>query len=240
MKVQCPRCHAAYALDASKIPEQGASAKCKSCGATIPIGKPAALKSRGKVCPRCGRPVDGKATECAACGIELANHRPRTIAEDEALAEDQPFRMSELPEGANAEAGAFDAEMPEQFSSGLGVKVKAAKNTPKWVIGVLFILLVLFAIFRLGGGRSWFGLFGGPVVTMSEYQQVANGMTYRQVSRIIGAPGEETSRSRIDGVSGTMSGMETVSYHWINPDGSNMNAIFQNDKLMSKTQFGLR
>jgi hypothetical protein len=29
-------------------------------------------------------------------------------------------------------------------------------------------------------------------------------------------------------------------YAWQNADGSNMNAMFQNDRLISKAQFGLR
>ena len=167
MKVQCQSCQAAYEIDTSKIPEEGASAKCKSCGATIRIEKPDPLMAVGRSCPECGRPVQGDATECMACGIALADYQAPARAENEAFDEAQPFRMSEPPEAAAVDAEAFDAEMPGRFSSGLGVKVKAAKNAPKWVIGALLIVLVLFALFRFGGGRSWFGLFGGPVVTLS-------------------------------------------------------------------------
>ncbi len=37
-----------------------------------------------------------------------------------------------------------------------------------------------------------------------------------------------------------MPGIKTVMHQWMNSDGSNMNAMFQNDKLVQKAQFGLR
>ena len=71
-----------------------------------------------------------------------------------------------------------------------------------------------------------------PVVTKAEYDQIREGMSYSEVRRIIGAPGEEQSRSDLAGIS-------TVMYAWMNANGSNMNAMFQNDKLVTKAQFGL-
>jgi hypothetical protein len=71
-----------------------------------------------------------------------------------------------------------------------------------------------------------------PVVTMAEYGQIQSGMTYEQVRRIIGAAGEELSRNNIAGIT-------TVMYSWTNGDGSNMNAMFQQDKMIQKAQFGL-
>jgi hypothetical protein len=37
-----------------------------------------------------------------------------------------------------------------------------------------------------------------------------------------------------------LAGIKTVMYSWQNPDGSNMNAMFQDDKLVSKAQFMLK
>lgn len=71
-----------------------------------------------------------------------------------------------------------------------------------------------------------------PVVTKAEYDRIAEGMTYEQVRGIIGATGEELARNNIAGI-------ETVMYSWMNSNGSNMNAMFQNGKLMQKAQFGL-
>ena len=86
-------------------------------------------------------------------------------------------------------------------------------------------------IYRAGASES--------VVTRSEYGQIQNGMTYQQVVEIIGVPGEEVSSNEMLGVPGVMDPIETVMYMWSNPDGSNMNAMFQNDALMQKAQFGL-
>lgn len=234
MKVQCASCQASYTIDESKIPDEGARARCRQCGAPILMEKPAPGGTKTAVCPKCGSPVGDDATECMVCGVVMAKYTP-AAREDETLERDEPFRMSALTETAETED-----EFAEQFSSGLGVKVREARHTPKWLLGGLLILAVLLAFFQFGGKRGWFGLFGGTVVTMSAYQQVANGMSYRQVAQIIGEAGEETGRSNIGGVPGVQASVETVSYQWVNPDGSHMNAIFQNDKLMTKAQVGLR
>jgi hypothetical protein len=73
----------------------------------------------------------------------------------------------------------------------------------------------------------------GPTVTMAEYSRLQSGMTYQQAAEIIGASGEEMSRNDI-------AGFTTVMYGWKNPDGSNMNAMFQNNGLVQKAQFGLK
>ena len=82
--------------------------------------------------------------------------------------------------------------------------------------------------------------FGKQVVSFDKYKQIQNGMSYRKVVSIIGSEGEESSRNKIDGVPGVMSSVETVMYQWVNGNGSNMNAMFQNDKLIQKAQFGLK
>jgi|LSQX01.3.fsa_nt_gb hypothetical protein len=71
------------------------------------------------------------------------------------------------------------------------------------------------------------------LVTMSEYNQIYDGMTYGDVVRIIGSRGEELSRSSTAGYTITM-------YAWSNKNGSNMTAMFENGKLTTKSQLGLR
>ena len=76
-----------------------------------------------------------------------------------------------------------------------------------------------------------------PIVTMSEYNQIKTGHSWAQVRMIIGAPGSETSRSKI-------AGRTTVMYTWSNSNGSKMNAMFQGGtgefpKLVRKAQCGL-
>jgi hypothetical protein len=70
-------------------------------------------------------------------------------------------------------------------------------------------------------------------VTQAKYEQIQQGMTYEEVRAVIGAPGEELSRSDI-------AGYQTVMYSWKNGNGSNMNAMFQNGRLINKARFGLR
>ncbi len=81
---------------------------------------------------------------------------------------------------------------------------------------------------------------GPQIVTFDKYQRIQTGMSYQEVRSIIGAEGEEISSNSIEGIPGVMPGVKTVMYQWVNSNGSNMNAIFQNDKLMQKGQFGLR
>jgi hypothetical protein len=64
-------------------------------------------------------------------------------------------------------------------------------------------------------------------------------VSYAKVVSIIGCQGEENSSTTMPGIPGIMPQMTTKMYSWINFDGSNMNAMFQNDMLMNKAQFGL-
>lgn len=40
MKVNCPKCHVSYRIDAEKIPEQGAFLRCKKCATRFSISRP--------------------------------------------------------------------------------------------------------------------------------------------------------------------------------------------------------
>ena len=70
-------------------------------------------------------------------------------------------------------------------------------------------------------------------LTAAAYNRIQTGMTYRDVTQIIGRSGQESSRVDLGGIT-------TVMYMWQNTDGSNMNATFQDGKLVLKAQFGLR
>lgn len=71
-------------------------------------------------------------------------------------------------------------------------------------------------------------------VTRENYLALHTGMSYADAVAILGSPGEEISRSDI-------AGYTTVMYQWTTAFGlGNMNAMFQNDKLIQKAQFGLR
>ncbi len=69
-------------------------------------------------------------------------------------------------------------------------------------------------------------------VTMENFKKLKNGMSYKQVVEILGKEGELLSENEV-------AGTKTEMYQWKAGMMSNMNAMFQNDKLMSKAQFGL-
>lgn len=81
---------------------------------------------------------------------------------------------------------------------------------------------------------------GHQIVTFNEFNRIKTGISYRETVNIIGTQGEEISRNMINGVPGVTESIETIMFQWINKNGSNMNAMFQNDKLVSKAQFGLK
>lgn len=71
-------------------------------------------------------------------------------------------------------------------------------------------------------------------VTMDQFVRIKEGMTYNEVVAILGSDGELTS-------SNELAGYKTVLYTWAGASfASNMNAMFQNDKMISKAQFGLK
>jgi Domain of Unknown Function with PDB structure (DUF3862) len=71
-------------------------------------------------------------------------------------------------------------------------------------------------------------------VTLKQYQQLQTGMSYSQVRSILGCEGSEMSK--VD-----MAGYKTVMYMWQGDSvGASMNVMLQNDRLVSKAQFGLR
>lgn len=82
--------------------------------------------------------------------------------------------------------------------------------------------------------------YGNHFVTYDKYNKIENGMSYSHVVKILGYEGEELSRSKFDGVPGVTESITTIMYQWVNDNGSNMNAMFQNDKLVNKAQFGLK
>lgn len=108
--------------------------------------------------------------------------------------------------------------------------VKIQKRPPSTLA---YILVTIFVC-----GVIWFCFFSGSIsglgsrVTMDEFNQIQSGMSYQQTVNIIGFDGTEMSRSELFGI-------VTVMYSWSNSNGSNMNAMFQNDQLISKAQLGL-
>jgi hypothetical protein len=72
-----------------------------------------------------------------------------------------------------------------------------------------------------------------PALSKDRYDRVSSGMNYREVASILGQSGEEVSSSDFAGNSAKM-------YSWKNEDGSNISILFQNGKLVTKAQYGLK
>jgi hypothetical protein len=148
-----------------------------------------------------------------------------------------------------------EPKTPQPFPNQTEMKPLA----PGWLVVFAIVVIVAFAWIgssqdRMRRLKEAFGFlrttkppaglvlpsFGKQIVTFDKYQRIQPGMSYQQVKSIIGAEGEEISSNFMEGVPGVMPSLKTVMYQWFNSNGTGMNAMFQNDKLMQKSQFGIR
>lgn len=74
-----------------------------------------------------------------------------------------------------------------------------------------------------------------PKISKAEFDALQTGMTYEEACSVIGGEGELSSQ--VDAA-----GYDTKLYIWEGEGsiGANANVTFQNNKLMSKAQFGLK
>ena len=82
---------------------------------------------------------------------------------------------------------------------------------------------------RQGKLREADSLLNPPVISMAQYQALQPGMSYQEVVRVLGRPGEEVSR-----------GENILGYVWRNPDYSMVTVVFINGRMAAKNQAGLR
>jgi hypothetical protein len=73
-----------------------------------------------------------------------------------------------------------------------------------------------------------------PGITAAEFSAIQTGMSPDEVAAIVGSPGEVISESDV-------AGYRTVMVQWDGETGfgANANAMFQNGRLIQKSQFGL-
>jgi hypothetical protein len=69
-------------------------------------------------------------------------------------------------------------------------------------------------------------------ITLAKFNRLSEGMTYNQVVAVLGKDGTVISSTNIGGI-------KTVMYQWNAGLIANMNAMFQDGKMISKAQFGL-
>jgi len=71
-------------------------------------------------------------------------------------------------------------------------------------------------------------------ITLTEFNQLQDGMSYSDVAGIVGSEGVVDSQTDIDD-------MHLITYHWNGNDDYSQACIeFENDKLIGKTQAGLK
>jgi len=105
----------------------------------------------------------------------------------------------------------------------------------------LVILSLIFISIAAYLDPKWdlFPFLRSDIVTIQEYNQIKDNMSYMEVVQIIGENGIEVSRTNMDG-QGVMQSLNTVSYKWVNENGSNCLATFMNDRLKTIAQSGLK
>lgn len=77
----------------------------------------------------------------------------------------------------------------------------------------------------------------GVTISKAEYDQLENGMSYKKVVALVGGEGEQLSET---GSPGEEFYTAMYSYDGEGGLGANVSLIFQDDKLMTKSQFGLK
>ena len=70
-------------------------------------------------------------------------------------------------------------------------------------------------------------------LTMNKYNQLKIGMKRNEVERLLGGPGTEISTSRGGGITFGV-------YKWEGPDYTSIILSFRDDRIMTKTQVGLK
>lgn len=97
------------------------------------------------------------------------------------------------------------------------------------------IVVVALGVFVMNGSDTTISALQPKTLGLTQYHQLTDGMTYDDAVRVLGSPGQEMSRN-------TIGEIVTVMYMWEGTGaiGANMNAMFQNGRLISKAQFNLR
>ncbi len=105
------------------------------------------------------------------------------------------------------------------------------------IIGVVAAVAILgfIAAHGLGGMNPAVSPTAGQGVSAEAFNRVQAGMSLEEVQQILGAPGAVISRTDMAGFTALM-----VQWNGSGNLGANMNAMFQNGRLISKAQFGLR
>lgn len=110
------------------------------------------------------------------------------------------------------------------------------------IIGILIFVVIIVAtvIGSVGLNKGIQSSVSGvnddsEYITLAEYNQIKSGMTYDEVCDIIGSNGTESATSSVAGYTTSV-----ITWYGNGVAGSNANVTFQNGKVMSKAQVGLK
>lgn len=147
-------------------------------------------------------------------------------------------------------------QQPQLTDKELKILQKAQRpfwKKKRFIVPVSLILLIII-VANLGGDNSGSTPTGGsvaetnktedkpvkktnkPTISKDEFDQIKSGMSYEEVTKIIGGDGEVLSESGNKGEQ-----YHTVIYQYEGEGGfgANANLTFQGNKLQNKAQFGL-
>lgn len=149
-------------------------------------------------------------------------------------------------------------DQPQLTEKELKILKKASRpfwKKKRFIFPAVILLLIIISIAN-GGGNTGSTPTGGqatdtngstpapkkettnkPSISKAEFDKIQNGMSYEEVTAIIGGPGEMNSETGEKG-----SQFYTVLYSYQGEGGFGANAIltFQGGKLENKTQMGLK
>jgi hypothetical protein len=198
-------------------------------------------------CSECGRDISEKASACPGCGGPVIPVAP-PVNEGAQRTTSSPSWVIGIVAVILGIASIFTPYfaavflIPAAFVCGViafrrGQKTAGSAGIILAVLGLVWIVSVSQQITNIArdpfAPNPLTSSGSPPVVALAKYNAIREGMSYQEVTSIIGVQGQELSRS-------DLAEYTTVMYSWSNSNGSNMNAMFQNGRLVNKAQFGLR
>jgi hypothetical protein len=99
---------------------------------------------------------------------------------------------------------------------------------------ILWIVVVIACGFFLLHNTMPAGDMPDTTITLSKFEQLQTGMTYKECMNTLGRPGVQQDLTYI-----RSSGLTITTYLWQNPDGSNAMTEFENGRLTTRAQAGL-
>lgn len=168
-----------------------------------------------KFCPECGAKVEGMKF-CPECGHSLSVNDTKS--------------SKHLDPVSNSTAPLNPAEVQPQKKKKRGCLIAA----------IVFILLAAGGIGIAIMQNDWIqqSISGATsddeYITLDEFNKIENGMTYEEVKKIVGSPGEVSSESG----SGNYK-VQIITWYGNGVAGSNANVTFMNGIVNGKAQVGL-